>query len=373
MKVGKCPPEKLNELFHHLKHLGYQLIGPTVQGSSITYAEINSTEDLPQGYSDFQEKGVYRLKKRQDNAYFGYNIGSRSFKNFLFPPREKLYQINQEGTVYPLNVDKTPKMALIGVRACELKAIQIQDKVFLEGNYIDQRYEKRRKNAFIISLNCHTAANTCFCVSMKTGPEVSPGYDLNLNEIITQNEHYLIIETGSQKGIDIFDALQLQDANQADLQRKQEMIQKTASMMGRTLDTTNIKEKLYQAHHHPHWEKVADRCLNCTNCTLACPTCFCSRNESTTDVEQKTTTQTKVWDSCFSQEFSYVHDTFVRSSASSRYRQWFTHKLGSWHDQFDTSGCVGCGSCITWCPVGIDITEEFLHLTTTEEKHEKNK
>jgi Fe-S oxidoreductase len=91
---------------------------------------------------------------------------------------------------------------------------------------------------------------------------------------------------------------------------------------------------------------------------MVCPTCFCATVEDATDLTGSATERRRVWDSCFSQEFSYIHGGSVRTSAGARYRQWITHKLATWHEQFGVSGCVGCGRCITWCPVGIDITAE---------------
>lgn len=366
-KSGKFKPDALDNLFAVLQKAGYQLIGPTLEEKCITYAEIHSLKDLPQGWTDYQEKGTYRLQQREDKAYFGYNIGSRSFKQFLFPPREQIFKIS-DGQVQTLSLENIPKQAFIGVRSCELHAIQIQDKVFMTEAQVDPRYQERRRKAFIVTLNCHTAAKTCFCVSMKTGPEVSPGYDLNLSEIINDSEHYFICESGSEKGLSIINQLSMQPTTDIDFSKKHHMLEKTTQQMHRTLNTTKIKEKLYQAHDHPHWDVVADKCINCANCALACPTCFCSRDEDVSDLDQKTATRTKVWDTCFSQEYSYIHDTFVRASAKARYRQWLTHKLGSWHDQFDTSGCVGCGRCITWCPVGIDLTEEYARLTYSDEQ-----
>ena len=72
------------------------------------------------------------------------------------------------------------------------------------------------------------------------------------------------------------------------------------------------------------------------------------------------------WDSCFTLDFSYIHGGSVRTSAAARYRQWLSHKLATWIDQFGSSGCVGCGRCITWCPVGIDITEEVAAIRASE-------
>ncbi|MBS0287855.1 MAG: 4Fe-4S dicluster domain-containing protein [Proteobacteria bacterium] len=366
-KKGKLKAQDLNLLFSSLQKAGFDLIGPKLTDNCITYDHIQTAQDLPQGWSDFQEKGTYRLKKRNDNAYFGYNIGNRSFKEFLFVAKEKSYQISKQGDVQTLSIDNIKKMAFIGVRSCELHAIHIQDKVFIQGQYINEHYKQRRQKAFIVALNCHTAANTCFCVSMNTGPEVTLAYDLNLSEIINENEHYFILEAGSIKGQEIFDTLPMDELTPNEFDAKKNMLAHTASHMGRKMNTLNIKEKLYAAHDSDHWNEVAQRCINCANCTLACPTCFCSREEVVSDLAKQNATHIKHWDTCFSQEYSAVHQTPVRSSAQSRYRQWITHKLASWYDQFDTSGCVGCGRCITWCPVGIDITEEYTALTRGDE------
>jgi formate hydrogenlyase subunit 6/NADH:ubiquinone oxidoreductase subunit I len=131
-----------------------------------------------------------------------------------------------------------------------------------------------------------------------------------------------------------------------------------ASRQIRHLDTAGLRDLLYENFEHPRWDNVAARCLSCANCTMVCPTCFCTTVEDVSDISGNHAERWRRWDSCFTQSFSYIHGGSVRTSAKSRYRQWMTHKLASWTDQFGTSGCVGCGRCITWCPVGIDITEE---------------
>lgn len=371
LKTVKISTSQLDELFQLLQKANFTLIGPTLKGQAITYDTLTSIHDLPKGWSDEQEKGHYRLKKRKDNALFGYNLGSRTFKQFLFPPREKLIHL-QPNQSKPIQVTQAPKQALIGVRACELAAIEIQDKVFNSENFPDPRYQQRRQNTFIMSLNCHTTVKTCFCVSMKTGPEVTQKFDINMSEMIDDKSHYFICEAGSEQGLAFLEKIDGAPLTSDDIARKNAMIQKTSSQMGRTLDTHGIKERLYQAHDHPHWDNIAQKCINCANCTLACPTCFCSKIEDDSNLEQTNATRTKVWDSCFSVEHSYIHGSHIRESATSRYRQWMTHKLASWQDQFDTSGCVGCGRCITWCPVGIDITEEILNFSDDEINHEKD-
>jgi sulfhydrogenase subunit beta (sulfur reductase) len=144
--------------------------------------------------------------------------------------------------------------------------------------------------------------------------------------------------------------------------------------MGRQMDTNGLKELLQGNPTHKQWDDVAARCLTCANCTMVCPTCFCTTVEDHTDLTGQTAERVRRWDSCFTLDFSYIHGGSVRTETKSRYRQWMTHKLASWIDQFGTSGCVGCGRCITWCPVGIDITAEVAAIRaspgkTTEAHH----
>ena len=143
-----------------------------------------------------------------------------------------------------------------------------------------------------------------------------------------------------------------------------------AERMGRSLDPTDLRGLLARNLEHPRWDDVATRCLSCTNCTLVCPTCFCSSVEDVTDLAGEGAERNRVWDSCFSVDHSYIHGGSIRPSGRSRYRQWLTHKFGTWHDQFGTSGCVGCGRCITWCPVAIDVTEELAAIRADEEVSE---
>jgi ferredoxin len=147
-------------------------------------------------------------------------------------------------------------------------------------------------------------------------------------------------------------------ATEEEIAAAERVVDRTRGQMGRTLETNGLKELLQTNANHPRWDEVSERCLTCGNCTNVCPTCFCTTIDDTTDLSGTTAERVRRWDSCFTLDFSYTHGGSVRSSARSRYRQWMTHKLAHWVDQFGSSGCVGCGRCITWCPVGIDITEE---------------
>lgn len=360
----------LSRLFEALRARGYQIVGPTVRDGAIVYDTLADPDGLPVGWTDEQDGGKYRLKKRDDAALFGYVVGPHSWKKFLFPPEQRLFRARKtaEGfEVLPENI-VAPKLAFLGVRSCELHAIAIQDKVFLGGQFVDTVYQARRQNAFIIAVNCGQAGGTCFCASMKTGPKATSGFDLALTEILDGQRHYFVVESGSDAGAQVLAELPHRPAETAELSAAAEATARATAQMGRTLDTTGIKELLYRNLEHPQWDRVAGRCLSCANCTMACPTCFCANVEDVTDLTGEHAERWRKWDSCFTVGFSYIAGGAVRSSVKSRYRQWLTHKLATWIDQFGTSGCVGCGRCITWCPVAIDLTEEVRVIRQSERR-----
>ena len=357
-----------NALLTALRDDGYSLAGPTLRDEAILYDAIKGVEDLQAGWTDEQEAGRYRLRRRDDNALFGYNVGPHSWRKFLQQPSLTLWRAKKTGNGFNVEAsgDATPRMAFVGVRPCELKAIAVQDRVLCGGDHIDTDYARRREQVFIMTVQCTQAGNTCFCVSMQTGPRADKGFDLAVTEIIDADRHEFVIETGSDAGAEMLARVPHRPASEADWKKAQDATQHTAAQMGRQMDTGGIKELLYRNAEHPRWDEVAARCLACTNCTMVCPTCFCTTVEDTTDLAGDTAERVQRWDSCFNSRYSYIHGGNVRQSTRSRYRQWLTHKIASWHDQFGSSGCVGCGRCITWCPVGIDITEEVAAIRAND-------
>ncbi len=354
-------PEHLEQLIQALVERGYEVIGPTLREGVIVYERLTSTRDLPAGWTDEQTAGKYRLKRRQDGALFGYVVGPHSWKKFLHPPQQRLWQVARNGKdlrILPEEADPKTKYAFLGVRACEIHAIVIQDKVFLDGQFVDPGYKSRREDLFLVAVNCGQAGGNCFCASMNTGPKATSGYDLALTELLQEGRHRFLVEVGTARGAEVLSAVQHQQAAEADEQQAERLLQETTRHMGRRLDTHGIKELFYRNYEHPQWDKVTERCLSCANCTLICPTCFCTTVEDVTDLTGEHAERWRRWDSCFTVDFSYIHGGSVRATPRSRYRQWMTHKLATWIDQFGVSGCVGCGRCITWCPVGIDITVE---------------
>lgn len=365
--VEFLPIARFGSLLEALDSDGYQIMGPTIDQGAIVYGEIHSIDDLPRGWTDRQQAGKYRLEKREDEAYFGYVVGPHSWKQFLFPPLATVATADREDAGWRMQVpdEEPPRFAFLGVRACEIAAIQIQDRTFLEGPYVDAIYQKRREAALIIAVNCTQAAATCFCTSMKTGPKCESGFDLALTEIADG----FLIETGSDKGDDLLGRLPTTPATEDQSQKANAARQNAVDQITKSMDTTDLRDLLLENLDHAQWDDVAARCLSCTNCTMVCPTCFCSTVKEVSDLTGDHVERQRQWDSCFNIGFSYMNGGVVRNDIRSRYRQWLTHKLASWQDQFGTSGCVGCGRCITWCPVEIDLTQEVaaIRQSTTPE------
>jgi ferredoxin len=338
----------------------HRVLGPTIRDGAIVYDDIAQLAQLPVGWTDRQDAAKYRLERRTDDALFGFVVGPHSWKQFLHPPVETMWTARRTDTGLSIETPAAPSVtyAFIGVRACEIRAIAIQDKVFQHGPYPDAAYAARRREAFIVALNCAEAGGTCFCVSMGSGPRAEDGFDLALTELLDETRHDFLVEVGSDEGGALLARLPHRAASEADLAAAVAITARTRQQMGRTIETDGIKELLQGNPNHPRWDDVAERCLACGNCTMVCPTCFCTTVEDHSDLAGQSAERIRKWDSCFTLDFSYLHGGSVRSSGAARYRQWITHKLASWIDQFGTSGCVGCGRCITWCPVGIDITEE---------------
>jgi ferredoxin len=353
----------LDELVAALRRRGYRVVGPSVRDGAVVYDELEAASELPIGVGDAQEAGTYRLVQRDDEARFGYAVGPHSWKQFLQPPHIRLWRARRNGEDIEFEDEPGPEQpyAFFGVRGCDRHAVAIQDRVLMNGQFADDDYAARREGAFIVTVDCADPAGTCFCVSMGTGPGVEEGFDLALTELL-EGEHRFLVRVGSERGAEVLGDIPHRSADDSEKATRLGIVERSAGRMGRHLETHGLRDLLQDSLEHPRWDEVAERCLTCGNCTMVCPTCFCTTVEDVTDLTGDQAERWRSWDTCFSLDHSYVHGGSVRPTGRSRYRQWMTHKLGTWWDQFDTSGCVGCGRCIAWCPVGIDITEEAAAL-----------
>jgi ferredoxin len=186
-----------------------------------------------------------------------------------------------------------------------------------------------------------------------------------MTEVLDGARHYFLVDVGSPLGEQVIAELHVRKAEQNEIETAEKAVAEAAGKMGRTLNTENLPQLLTDNFENPFWDDVAKRCMSCANCTMVCPTCFCNTVEDVTDLTGETAQRWRRWDSCFSSDFTRIAGGNIRMSTRTRYRQWLTHKLGNWVEQFGTFGCVGCGRCITWCPVGIDITEGAATIRET--------
>lgn len=350
----------LGPIIDRLRQDGYTVVGPTIAQGAIVLDELDRLDQLPIGWTDEQEGGTYRLHRRDDGAYFGYAVGPHSWKKYLFPPRLELLSIEKVDGSFAVrpSPEPIPRYAFLGVRSCDLHAIEIQDRTFLHGPYVDPHYKARREQAFIVAVNCAEAASTCFCTSMGTGPKAVRGFDLALTELAD----VFVVEVATPRGEAILAQVSCREAAASELGAAARVVRDAERQIWRRLDTSDLPELLYDNLEHPRWDDVAGRCLSCTNCTMVCPTCFCHAIEEVPDLDGQRSRRVRLWDSCFNPDHSHLSAGNVRPDIRSRYRQWLTHKLASWIDQYGVSGCVGCGRCITWCPVAIDLTEEVAAI-----------
>jgi sulfhydrogenase subunit beta (sulfur reductase) len=360
----------VDELIAALRRRGYTVIGPRVRDGAIVLDELADAGNLPVGWTDEQEAGTYRLHRSPRPTLFDYAVGPHSPRRYLTPPRRTLWSAVRVNGSFEIDTieEPTPAFAFLGVRACELAAIEVQDRVFRDGRFPDPAYTRARQQAFFVGVNCTHAVATCFCASMSTGPEVTAGHDLAITEFLDDGYHELLVEAASSRGAEVLDeviaAVDHRPAVATDLERVRRIVTETAVQMTRRIDPSAARDALIANLEHPRWDDVAERCLSCTNCTLVCPTCFCSAVEDVGSLDGDHASRVQRWDSCFTLGHSELHGAgSVRGDTRSRYRQWLTHKLSTWWDQFGVSGCVGCGRCIAWCPAAIDITAEVAAIS----------
>ena len=357
------PRAALDRLITLLNEDGRTVIGPRIVDGAIAYDEIRSSADLPVGWRDEQAPGRYTLVPPADEPerVFDFTVGPGSWKGYTFPAR---VPIGLARTVddQPQFEDVSPEvrpLAYLGVRGCELAALGIQDRVLRDGPVSDPDYVARRAAALVIAVECTVAAATCFCTSMGTGPEVD---EQQADLVLTEIEDGFLVRVGSDAGRELAERLGLGDALEAQAAAARAAVAAVRERIGDPVNTDGLRGRLLARLDDPRWAEVAERCLACANCTLVCPTCFCTSVTQRSDLDTLDTIAERSWDSCFSGDFAKVAGGNFRSRRQDRYRQWLTHKFATWLDQFGSFGCVGCGRCITWCPVGIDIREELLAI-----------
>lgn len=359
------PHAQLQDLINALQRAGFSCVGPQVRDETIVYDVLTDAKQLPWGIRDHQSPGEYRLETLDTNKAFSWANGPQAIKPILFKPSETVWRVSRNNfgklEFNPHYADETP-IAIIGARACDIAAMTIQDKVFLAKDNTDIRYQARRESLFVVGVNCTYSSNNCFCVSAGTGPHITQPFDI----VMTELDAGFVIKSGSIRGQTILADLNLQKAGNTRCNDAIEAVDQAGRMQTKRIPMDNkreLRDLLFANLGHARWDEVAERCLSCGNCTSVCPTCFCHSETDKPSLSGESSDHQREWDSCFTAGHSELGGKPLREETSQRYRQWLTHKVGSWFDQFGTSGCVGCGRCTTWCPVGIDITEELAAIS----------
>lgn len=361
---GYIARDQLQHLISALNAAGYRCLGPQVQDAAIQYRDLTDTNQFPQGVTEQQAPGSYRLTRTDSPRQFAWACGPLALKPYLFAAHEPLWQVQRDAQgnlQFDTVTTAHQPLAVIGVRACDLAAFALQDAHFMREGQVDSAYAARRKNLFLVAVNCTHPAATCFCVSTGDGPNATANCDLILDEL----EAGFLISSLSERGAAIAAQLPLQEGSAAQHATAEQQQNTACAAQTRALPARDLRPLLNARLQHAQWQDVVARCLSCGNCTSVCPTCFCYSEQDVPVLDGTHSTHVRAWDSCFTQTHSYIHGITIRADTGLRYRQWLTHKLAAWHDQYGRSGCVGCGRCISWCPVGIDITAEVAALAAS--------
>ncbi|MFN8024545.1 MAG: 4Fe-4S dicluster domain-containing protein [Acidimicrobiales bacterium] len=355
--------------------LDHRVMGPRVADGVIGWGPLASVDELPVGAHDHQAPGRYRLTHDPDDpARFGWAVGPQTIKPIVHPPEQPVWSITHDADGFHVAMaeHRPEPLVLFGARPCEVAAVHLLEHVLVEGPHHDPGTAARRADRVIVAVDCGRPATTCFCASMGAGPRCDTGADLALTELpgpadpsgpVDPAGVRYVARALSDRGAALLDALDAPVAGPDEIAAAASAVDAAADAQVRRIDRDGIPALLRDGAELSTWDDVATRCLTCGNCTAVCPTCFCTDVHDLTSLDGAVAERSRHWDSCFSLQFSRIAGHPVRTSVRSRYRQWLTHKLGTWWDQFGSSGCVGCGRCITWCPVGIDLAAEAAALT----------
>jgi len=341
-------------LIRNLQRQGYTVVGPSIVDGVVRLRELRGPGDLASGVVDFHAPGSYAVGGERSLLVFSSINGPDSPKEYFHPAEVELSKLVDRGNgierISSFHSEK--KYAFFGLRPCDLKGVEVMDRTMLVPGFEDPVYSALRKGSLFVVVNCTRAGENCFCASMGTGPEAESGYDVAITELPDK----LLVDVPA-RNIGLFEGINLSPATEDDLREGEERVRQVREQTGRRFTPRNPAKSMYEAIDSPLWGKVAERCLACGNCTMVCPTCFCNTIIDKTDLKDGSVSRVRTWDSCLSKDFVYSAGGNPRQQRTARYRQFVMHKFAYWPDEFGTYGCVGCGRCITWCPVGIDITE----------------
>ncbi|MFZ3069563.1 MAG: 4Fe-4S dicluster domain-containing protein [Anaerolineaceae bacterium] len=266
-------------------------------------------------------------------------------KALFLPQSEALLKFTKFGQAQETLPAQRPRL-VFGIRPCDAQAVTLLDTVFASSENHDPYWNTRRDTTIIVGMGCSDPCSTCFCTTVGSGPFSKPGFDA----LCTDLGDVFAIEVFTDKGVSLFSHLSQSTSEQ---DQQVEAIQQAATKgMEPVFETVDLKQKLDQQFESKYWEQISQSCLGCGICTFLCPTCFCF------DIVDEVQRGERVrnWDTCmfriYSQEAS-GHNPLP--SRKERTRQRLMHKYSYWLDHAGKIGCTGCGRCVRYCPVGLDI------------------
>ncbi len=322
--------------------------------------------DLLKLLSDFeifgpiQEDETFSYQNIQDGKMvFDFTNSQKPPKQVFFPQTEKMFDFKREGKAFTgvQAVEKSEKpILLFGIRPCDTSAMTVLDKLFT-WDYIDPYYNDRRTNATVISFSCtnpQMPQKTCFCTSVDGGPNSTKGADMLWTDI---GDSYLV-ESITDKGKKILDLGKkyFKDATSDHKKKAQDIQKKAEESITKTLEKKGLGQALEASFDNTYWDQFSQRCLGCGICTLMCPTCHCF--DINDIISKGKGWRERTWDSC-QYEYYTIHASGhnPRPAKKHRQRNRLYHKFLYMDKNLDVLGCVGCGRCISKCPVNIDIVE----------------
>ncbi|MBT5230340.1 MAG: 4Fe-4S dicluster domain-containing protein [Methylococcales bacterium] len=367
MKATKAlflPRHKLNDLFQSFIQSGFNIITPIVQNGSLRYHQIRHANEITPGAIDDSHMGKITLAKTKSPRFYSFTTTEQSIKPWVFSPKEVLWQSDhsQSTITFKSTPPNTQPTLVFGIKGCDLAGLNLLDQHFNKDPSPDPHYQQRRASLSLIGLNCHRSGANCFCNSTQDGPKIETD---TCDALMSELDEGFIFHHSQTDLHARLTSLKLSPATPEQLRQAEYETQAAAAEQQKKLPKISSTD-LFEQDNHPEWEKVAERCLSCGNCTAVCPSCFCHTIEAKPTLSN-TSEQTRQWDSCFTTQHSYLHGIYIRPERIHRYRQWLTHKFSGWQAQYGRIGCTGCGRCITYCPVGIDPSQALQTLLRRQE------
>jgi sulfhydrogenase subunit beta (sulfur reductase) len=320
-----------------------QVFAPVKKGEVILIREIDSPSQVTLEYRNAKE----------------------SPKSVFFPQREALFRYRAEKGKAEVKVPTDAgkgRVLLFGIRPCDARGLLLLDKVF-GGGCGDPYYTDKRNGTVVVSLGCADPNPSCFCLSMGGGPCSAEGSDVLLLDL---GDRYLA-EAVSEKGVALLEDKAFEESDGKSLSLAEKAKKQAEASMQPVAKKEKLEQELERLFSDPVWKDLAESCLSCGICTYLCPTCHCF--DLCDEAAGQAGERIRVWDSCQFPLFTQQASGFnPRPTVKERFRQRIMHKLSYLPKSQSMTGCVGCGRCVTECPVNLDIREVIVSLSEGNER-----